>query len=89
MLVRLVMMTLTSRKSKERIGEVGAQAPAKPTRQMTKKDYIAIAKVLSEVAPDLDSEQFAYLVQKLGEIFKADNSLFDRVRFHEAIFGKN
>lgn len=51
---------------------------------MTKKDYIAIAKILKEVRgtnykhPENMCDHVAY---RLCDVFQADNSAFDRNRF--------
>lgn len=48
---------------------------------MSKKHYYSIALLLNEVAPELDSEHFVWLVDSLANQFKSDNPNFDRERF--------
>lgn len=53
---------------------------------MTKKDYIAIAKILKD-AQELSGgkgEAVIAIGQDLADLFKQDNSAFDRARFMDA-----
>ena len=54
---------------------------------MTKKDYIKIAKAISESTSNSKDDEFVskpYLVDELCTIFKEDNPNFDRARFVNA-----
>jgi len=62
---------------------------------MSKKDYIKFAKVLSGLKPvktDTESvrcyglrvSQWDKLVERIAEIFEADNPRFDKIKFYKA-----
>lgn len=57
---------------------------------MTKKDYIAIAQLLTAVFIDLGNkitqEDAEFIVQRFSTLFQQDNPRFDSVRFKQAIF---
>jgi len=56
---------------------------------MTKKHYIAIAKVLNEhhnVITIGDLENFDIMVESFCAVFKADNPLFDKTKFVNACY---
>lgn len=52
---------------------------------MTKKDYLAIAKVLHQHRMIgyvvQDSDEGPYIAEEIADVFAADNPLFDRARF--------
>ena len=54
-------------------------------KTVTKKDYIGIAKIISE-AKDVEEDQAVAgtIAYKLCAVFLADNPRFDRARFLEA-----
>ena len=54
---------------------------------MTRKDYVKIAKALSESTTNSDSDEFVskpYVIAKLCVIFKEDNPNFNNSRFIKA-----
>ena len=55
---------------------------------MTRKDYIAIAKALSEVDPSTDDGFFAirHAAENIADVFEQDNPNFDREKFLDATF---
>lgn len=58
---------------------------------MTKKDYKAIAKAISETYNESDAggrETLRLLVSALNPVFHDDNFRFDEGRFSEACFKK-
>ena len=59
---------------------------------MTKRDYIAIGKILQTVEPqdpnDLRLHNYWYSICKgLGKYFADDNSRFDKELFYKACYG--
>lgn len=50
---------------------------------MTKKDYVAIAEVISgwTISGPAEREQSRAIAEKLAVVFKRDNPRFDRARF--------
>ena len=74
--------------TKEKEEARGAQAP-QPTRKMSKKDYIAMAKVLNKAYEGLhDNGYFFTMVWELAGVLKAENPNFDSDRFINAITGE-
>jgi hypothetical protein len=54
---------------------------------MTKKDYIAIAKLLGEIGKkEIADDTFFYLTERLADHFQADNPAFDYERFMDAVY---
>lgn len=53
---------------------------------MTRKDYIATAKILNAYAPIMPDYVFKNLVFDIGAMFIADNSRFDTQKFIDAVF---
>ena len=51
---------------------------------MTRKDYVATAKILSEFAGQIDEFIFEDLVDEFGDMFAADNERFNLEKFREA-----
>lgn len=45
---------------------------------MTKKDYIAVAKIIAQVRSDKEQN---YLMDAFAAYFKSDNSAFDKPKF--------
>lgn len=54
---------------------------------MTKKDYIAVAKILATHRNTIPVDAFNDLTADFCAMFKADNSRFDDLRFHAACTG--
>jgi uncharacterized membrane protein len=48
---------------------------------MTKKDYIAVARILAQYNGKMPPEQFEHLLHDFADYFAADNVRFDRARF--------
>lgn len=56
---------------------------------MTKKDYVAIAEILSDYHPfDMENTAVGDLFDALCKYFKQDNPRFDKEKFMEAVCGK-
>ena len=53
---------------------------------MTRKDYIATAKILNAYAPIMPDYVFKNLVSDIGSMFLSDNSRFDTQKFVDAVF---
>ena len=51
---------------------------------MTRKDYIATAKILNQFKDEINKTTFEDLVYEFSEFFYADNSRFDGVKFENA-----
>jgi hypothetical protein len=51
---------------------------------MTRKHFNRMAEILLEVQPEMNSEAYAHLVDRLGDWFCLDNQLFDRTRWETA-----
>jgi hypothetical protein len=51
---------------------------------MTRKHYNRMAEILLEVQPEMNSEAYTWLVDRLGDLFCLDNQLFDRARWETA-----
>lgn len=51
---------------------------------MTRKDYVATAKILSNFSLGIDALVFEDLCDEFAEMFEADNPKFDTARFLEA-----
>ena len=51
---------------------------------MTRKDYVATAKILNQFAESIDSHVFQDLVFEFSEWFSADNPRFDEDKFWDA-----
>lgn len=52
---------------------------------MTRKDYVATAKILADLKYTIDNNLiFEDLVDSFSEMFEADNERFDHVRFFNA-----
>lgn len=51
---------------------------------MTRKDYIATAKILNKFKDEINLTTFEDLVYEFSEYFFADNSRFDGVKFELA-----
>jgi len=60
---------------------------------MTKKDYIAIAKVFHDCFPSSEYKHlrgiWVELKNGIGNVFRDDNDLFDRNRFDKACYPEN
>jgi len=52
---------------------------------MTRKDYVAVAKILNEYHLDIDPQTFEDLLADFQTFFKKDNSNFDLTRFRDAV----
>jgi hypothetical protein len=48
---------------------------------MTRKDFVAIAKILNKIRPHAPTGMFAELVRDFANILKGTNPEFDRERF--------
>ena len=57
---------------------------------MTKKDFILLAGVLSDVRRNTNTgkKNFSYLVERLSDALQSQNPRFDRDRFAEACKNK-
>lgn len=58
--------------------------------KMTKKDYILLAKVIKETLennPEYYRITLHHLVNNLATEFNQDNPMFNKSKFHQAIFG--
>lgn len=53
---------------------------------MTRKDYVATAKILNESIDTMHPAAFASLVRKFEAMMLADNERFDSARFEEACY---
>ena len=55
---------------------------------MTRKDYIKVAKILNDYysTNPVEISEFKYLVSDFSDMFKADNSNFNRDKFAEAVY---
>ena len=51
---------------------------------MTRKDYIATAKILNQFKDEINLTTFEDLVYEFSEYFFADNPRFDGVKFEQA-----
>jgi len=51
---------------------------------MTRKDYVATAKILNYVSDKTHPAVFSKMVNDFAEMFAKDNDKFDVVKFHEA-----
>ena len=51
---------------------------------MTRKDYVATAKILNYVSDKTHPAVFSKMVVDFAEMFAKDNDKFDVVKFHEA-----
>ena len=56
---------------------------------MTRKDYVATAKILNECIDYMHPAAFATLVKKFQNIMIADNPRFDVDRFADACYAEN
>ena len=56
---------------------------------MTRKDYVATAEILSDVADVIDDVVLYALAKDFSDYFSKDNPRFDRDRFFRAIGIKN
>lgn len=57
---------------------------------MTRKDYVATAKILKDFRDNYPTElvDFKYLVLDFADMFMEDNPNFNEDKFLEAIYGK-
>ena len=53
---------------------------------MTRKDYVATAKILNECIDYMHPAAFATLVKKFEAMMIADNERFNAARFEEACY---
>lgn len=51
---------------------------------MTRKDYVATAKILNQFESEIDSKTFQDLIFEFSEWFASDNPNFDETRFWDA-----
>lgn len=51
---------------------------------MTRKDYVATAKILNDLKGEINQSTFEELVYQFSEYFFADNPRFDGVKFELA-----
>ena len=56
---------------------------------MTRKDYVATAEILSDVADVIDDVVLYALAKDFSNYFSKDNPRFDRDRFFRAVGIKN
>lgn len=56
---------------------------------MTRKDYVATAEILSDVADVIDDVVLYALAKDFSDYFASDNPNFDRTRFFRAVGIKN
>jgi len=56
---------------------------------MTRKDYVAIAEILSTVRRDCDEDVFNHLIEKFCDFFFEDNHNFSPNRFEMACYGND
>jgi hypothetical protein len=54
---------------------------------MTRKTYREAAEVIRAARELPDREQLTAVVEGLADMFKRDNSRFDRERFRDAVYG--
>lgn len=54
---------------------------------MTRKDYVAVAKILHEAHDSVDTNAWLKLVASFSEFFENDNERFDHARFFSACYG--
>jgi hypothetical protein len=52
---------------------------------MTRKDYVEVAKILSNHNKDIPPATFQSLIFHFAQMFYNDNSRFDTVRFENAV----
>lgn len=52
---------------------------------MTRKDYVATAEILSDVADVIDDVVLYALAKDFADYFEKDNERFDRNRFYSAV----
>lgn len=55
---------------------------------MTRKDYVAVAKILASVRNDLDRDTMFTLIEKFSDLFFEDNPNFSPNRFELACFAE-
>ena len=48
---------------------------------MTRKDYISVAKILSDYQEVMDADEYYQMVMDFGKMMKIDNTRFDLSRF--------
>lgn len=48
---------------------------------MTRKDYVAVASILSNYAEVMDADEYYEMVMDFGKYMKLDNTRFDLSRF--------
>lgn len=53
---------------------------------MTRKDYVATAKILNNYKDEIDYLMLSEMADEFAEMFEADNPNFDYQRFIDAIF---
>ena len=53
---------------------------------MTRKDYVATAKILNEMIDYMHPAAFATLVQKFERMMKEDNERFNAAQFEDACY---
>lgn len=56
---------------------------------MTRKDYVATAKILNNYVDSIDYIVLAEMADEFAEMFEADNSNFDYQKFIDAVFEEN
>ena len=52
---------------------------------MTKKHYIAIAKILNEYKTNQNARDIECIAIRLADYFKSENANFDNVKFIDAV----
>ena len=57
---------------------------------MTRKDYVAVAKILNDYWENnpVEISDFKYLVLDFADMFAEDNPNFNEEKFLEAVYGK-
>lgn len=56
---------------------------------MTRKDYVATAKILNNYKDEIDYLVISEMADEFAEMFEADNPNFDYQKFIDAIFEEN
>ncbi len=56
---------------------------------MTRKDYVATAKILNNYKDEIDYLIISEMADEFAEMFEADNPNFDYQKFIDAIFEEN
>jgi hypothetical protein len=55
---------------------------------MTRKDYVAVAEILSKYVDKVDNDYLSDLARDFSDMFQKDNERFDYLRFLKAVFNE-